>query len=65
MKIPPKLNPCPSCGHKAILLPYREKTGTKYMPYCPFCEMEIDKLFETQEEAAVAWNERSDHERMD
>ena len=58
-----ELKPCPFCGGKSAL--YFGKGKRPYKCYCTECEtMSTARSFRTNEEAAAAWNTRSDDTRF-
>ena len=55
------LKPCPFCGGEAILL--SNFRGAEYFIECRVCTVETAP-YDTEEEAAEAWNRRWDDEQI-
>lgn len=51
------LKPCPFCGGEAEIMV--DELAGKYLPYCETCDGMIERWFNTEEEAAAAWNRRA------
>lgn len=58
-----KLKPCPFCGYKAKIIPYKLNTHTgvamSYFAECQRCGAE-SVLVPVKEDAVVMWNRRSE-----
>ena len=52
-----KLKPCPFCGGTAKIA----KGKIEFWAYCPHCGAQTE-LYETDQEAALAWNDRTTEE---
>lgn len=57
-----KLKLCPFCGHEPGM--YRYAANESYIIWCEKCGVKTD-YYDTEEEAAIAWNKRYNEERND
>ncbi len=56
-----KLKPCPFCGGEARYFPFWNENPADYWVRCKICGCET-ACYDTQEDAAVAWNRRAGNE---
>ena len=55
-----ELKPCPFCGSKAEMVEQRlPNTATRYGVCCGECDNGTWKWYESESEAAAAWNRRA------
>lgn len=55
------LKPCPFCGGDADIMLDEVGVFVEYLPCCQSCDGMIERWFNTEEEAAAAWNRRAEN----